>query len=268
MKNNNRFKHRGPKPVKPRSDIKGDRQLWDTPIDKLGLSEKTSDLLSSNNIATFYDLMSRTEREMFKIQTFSKKHLFELKDKMSVAGIEFYVLKTAPEAAQPQGNRQSQLRRDDQHQKQQTQDRKSSAQDKQQPKKNVLLPVERWRKVNKNGKWGFNNGLATVIQPEYDEVFLFKEGLACVEKDEKFGFIDSSGEVVIPLEYDCAMSFSEGLASVQMGEKCGYIDTANNIVIPCRYDAATPFEKGQAKVKEFGTWYSINKQGEKVAAEF
>lgn len=60
------------------------------------------------------------------------------------------------------------------------------------------------------------------------------------------------------------MSFSEGLASVQIGDKCGYIDKQNVLVIPCVYDACTQFENGRAKVKQDGSWGTIDKEGKTV----
>lgn len=62
-------------------------------------------------------------------------------------------------------------------------------------------------------KWGFAGTL--VIPFEYDDAGDFSEGLACVKKDDKWGFIDTSGTLVIPCEYDAAGDFSEGLASVK-----------------------------------------------------
>ena len=87
------------------------------------------------------------------------------------------------------------------------------------------------------------------------------EGVAAVENEEKCGYIDPTGEVVIPLMYETAMSFSEGLASVVSGGKCGYINKQNEVVIPFVYDAATPFEGGEAKVKKDGRWGTLFPDG-------
>ena len=75
-----------------------------------------------------------------------------------------------------------------------------------------------------------------------------------MEKNDKFGFIDRQGEVVIPIEYDCAMSFSEGYACVFKGEHCGYIDKENNLVINYQFDAGTPVIEGSSRVKKLGKW--------------
>ncbi len=110
-------------------------------------------------------------------------------------------------------------------------------------------------KFYKHGKWGYKNEAGkVVIEPTYTEAFNFKEGLACVELNERCGFINKQGEVVIPIEYDTACSFSEGLASVTKDDKCGYIDKDGNIVFDFIYQAATSFENNIALVKKDGKW--------------
>ncbi len=123
------------------------------------------------------------------------------------------------------------------------------------------LPVEQWKKIQRGNKWGFYDGMKTVIQPSYDEIFMFKEGLACVEKNEKCGFIDAEDNMVIPCIYETAFSFSEGLAVVVVGGKCGYIDKENKFVFKCEYEAATPFDNGVARIKKSGKWGFLNRDG-------
>ncbi len=119
---------------------------------------------------------------------------------------------------------------------------------------------DKYVKINKNGLWGFRdrNSKDMAVPAVYDEVFSFKEELCCVQKDEKFGFINRQGEEVIPLVYDCATSFSEGLACVYKGENCGYIDKENNVVIDFKFDAGTPVIGGECRVKKNGKWGELH----------
>ena len=58
-----------------------------------------------------------------------------------------------------------------------------------------------------------------VIAPQYEQVRQFaKNGLAAAKKDGKWGYIDTTGAVVIPFQYNYAFSFSEGKALVSLGE--------------------------------------------------
>ncbi len=47
----------------------------------------------------------------------------------------------------------------------------------------------------------------------YSMIRPFHEGLAAVQKDNKWGFIDTSGKLVVPTKYPLVGDFSEGLAS-------------------------------------------------------
>jgi hypothetical protein len=54
-----------------------------------------------------------------------------------------------------------------------------------------------------------------VISPQFDQADDFSEGLARVQKDNKWGYIDKTGKFVIPPKFDEASSFSQGWALVR-----------------------------------------------------
>jgi hypothetical protein len=84
----------------------------------------------------------------------------------------------------------------------------------------------------------------------------FSEGLAAVRAaNRKLGYIDKTGEVVIPPQFLYARPFSEGLAAVANDEFAfGYIDTHGKVVIPLMYQNVYPgnFSEGIARVKAAG----------------
>ena len=57
------------------------------------------------------------------------------------------------------------------------------------------------------------------------------EGLARVEMNGKWGYIDREGNVVIPFKYDGAEDFSEGLAEVLLKNKYSFIDKKGKEII-------------------------------------
>ena len=61
---------------------------------------------------------------------------------------------------------------------------------------------------------------------------------------QKYGFINLTGDVVIPCIYQEVLDFYRGLAAVQHVEtkKWGYINEKNEVIIPFAYDKATNFE--------------------------
>ena len=133
-------------------------------------------------------------------------------------------------------------------------------------KKSGPLSESDWTKYTRNGRWGYVDSSTNQIkiQPIYDEIFQFREGLACAEKNQMFGYIDVSNNAVIPFEYELGMSFKDGLACVTKNGKTGFIDRTGNVVIDFRFDAAMSFEDGVARVKEAGQWADIDKEGKTV----
>ena len=71
----------------------------------------------------------------------------------------------------------------------------------------------------------------------------FSDGFARVLKDGKYGYIDKTGQEVIPCQYSRAGSFSEGLAAVYNAADgyWGYIDKSGSITIPFQYESAERF---------------------------
>ena len=125
----------------------------------------------------------------------------------------------------------------------------------------------------------------SIIPLDYEitEVWAFYEGLASVKvktgDDEKWGFIDPDGKMIIQPTISYTHRFSEGLAWISEDKKRGFIDKTGKIVIEPQYDNAWDFSEGLAPVNigggvagggyyEGGEWFYINKDGEKVLGPF
>jgi len=72
-----------------------------------------------------------------------------------------------------------------------------------------------------------------------------------VKVDNKCGYINQQGKIIVPPRFDFCNVFSEGLAGVSIEEKYGYIDESGKIVIPLRFDSFFPesFSEGIAPIK-------------------
>jgi hypothetical protein len=141
----------------------------------------------------------------------------------------------------------------------------------------------------RDGKYGYRDASTgnVIIEPQWDDVAPFSEGVACValfnaggsryidEKGRvvippnnfsgrdfhnglavatkygstKRGYIDHSGQFVIEPKFSEADYFSEGLAHVQMDGYHGFIDTAGKVVIPLNFKNAGRFSEGLAAFK-------------------
>lgn len=102
-----------------------------------------------------------------------------------------------------------------------------------------------------------SDGFAQVGE-EFDDAKPFLDLYAAVEKDGKWGFVDTDGTLVIDYQFEDAKSFGQHLATVKQDGKWGYIDRKGTIVIPCIYEDANSFQDGHAFVKTEAGWVEIS----------
>ena len=74
----------------------------------------------------------------------------------------------------------------------------------------------KWVYIDKTGKIAIDVPLADVEGSE--ECENFSEGLACVAVDEKIGYMDRTGKIVIKPQFDVVTPFSNGIAPVAIGK--------------------------------------------------
>ncbi len=119
--------------------------------------------------------------------------------------------------------------------------------------------------VNLNNKWGYINKRGKiVIDPEYDFAAEFHNGLGRVMRNGLYGFVNSKGKLVIDCIYEDANDFSEGLCAVLQDESYGYIDKKGQVAIPFNYHRAGMFMNGLARVSLYCKDGFVDKKGEEV----
>ena len=99
-----------------------------------------------------------------------------------------------------------------------------------------------------SGKFGaINRKAQTVIAFIYNDIWTkCQEGLLGVSQYGKWGFVNTSGENVIPMEYLSVSAFTNGKAAAKTANGWGMIDSLNNTIIPFEWeDLLLPTEEKQ-----------------------
>jgi len=90
-----------------------------------------------------------------------------------------------------------------------------------------------------------------VIPLVYESVRAFSEGLAAVEKEGKWGYVNRAGNMVIPPKFDTPGSFANGLASAKLGDRTGFIDKSGKFAFSLAFDYAPGFLQGDEESNLF-----------------
>jgi hypothetical protein len=116
---------------------------------------------------------------------------------------------------------------------------------------------EKWGAIDQNGNWK--------IKPVYLGMKEFFNNVALAKSETRWDYVNAEGIVISQNKaYVCQHNFSEGLARVQENKKWGFIDGSGNYVIEPRFDAARDFSEGLAAVETNSKWGYINTSGESV----
>ncbi len=108
-----------------------------------------------------------------------------------------------------------------------------------------------------------NGNILLEPQTDLDILYYPSYGVSLAKKDDRYGYINSSGDLIIPFNYKKAYPFSEnGLAFViNDSDLGGYIDKNGEYVIPPTYDTGSRFQFGFAAVSRAGKYKFIHENG-------
>lgn len=100
---------------------------------------------------------------------------------------------------------------------------------------------------------GYISSEGKILPPIYTSAYDFKNGVSAVAQvKNKFGVIDKSGKWIVQPEYNFISGFNSGLSPFQKNEneKYGYMNLKGEIVIEPKYDSAGWFYEERALVCE------------------
>jgi hypothetical protein len=121
--------------------------------------------------------------------------------------------------------------------------------------------------VNVLGRWGYiTSSNKMIVNPKYRKAGEFVENLAQVKDTKGWGFINKTGSEIIPLKYSYVSDFKNGiaLAGPLVNYATQFITKEGKVLFDSTYQQAMQFEDGIARVKKYGKWGLINKDGANV----
>jgi hypothetical protein len=128
---------------------------------------------------------------------------------------------------------------------------------------NDLFPA---KKNNKSGYIDISGNVVIDFQFDFFGSRIFSEGIAAVSINNKVGYINNKGDFIIEPKFDSALDFSEGMAVASFDNKYGFIDKLGNWIIKPVFYRADNFKNGLAFVMDSVTSKGIfiNKEGNSV----
>lgn len=91
--------------------------------------------------------------------------------------------------------------------------------------------------VPEDGAWGYiDTSGSVVIDPQFRRAFNFSDGLALVETDSGFGYIRHDGSYAIEPQFEEAWHFSDDVAPVQTEGEWGFVNKNGGAVVDREFD--------------------------------
>lgn len=107
---------------------------------------------------------------------------------------------------------------------------------------------------------------ARTLDAAYSAFGDFGDGLAAVQQDGKWGFINREGALVIPAQFQETNGFAEGKAAVRLDGYWGVIDTTGKLTVQPRYQDAHRYFNGILPVSKNGSdFIGLDHHGREVA---
>lgn len=121
-------------------------------------------------------------------------------------------------------------------------------------------------KTEKDKCIAFDTDGTKITKKLYDYISTFHEGVAIVEQNKKYGFIDKEGNEIVPLIYDRVDQFKDGFAIVTLNNdnqyEKGIIDKKGNVVIPIKLKSVTNINENRFIGEGYNNYiYIYNEKG-------
>lgn len=269
-------------------------------IDFLKLGDEVAQKLTGAGISTVMDVVVREEKDFYRIYSFDKKNLGELKSALNNRRLRLKppaekaseqrsdkeksdkpvredMQKTFPKGKEGQ-NRFNRDQREKNFKEQREQgdrpnnreQKRDFREDRNRDFRDKNRNVEQKNnKLKKNSAIWNADGISEKRTKEEREAKRPKrprtehpsDKYIKINKNNKWGFATRDGREVIKPEYDDVFTFKDELCCVESEDAFGFIDREGKVVIPLIYECASSFSEGYACVFKGGVCGYIDKEG-------
>ena len=113
-----------------------------------------------------------------------------------------------------------------------------------------------------NDKFGFKDQRGRIIiANRYEDVRPFYERMAAIKINNKWGFINLDEQLIVQPRYDSVGSFSKKSCIVNKGGLLGVVNMKGIEIIPTNYDKIDHLSNGRFKVRKDNKWGILNENG-------
>ena len=121
------------------------------------------------------------------------------------------------------------------------------------------LSNETYYPFRAGNKWGFiDEKSKVVIEPKYDWVEQYSEGLALVGKNEMAGYINKRGKENVAIKYTDGATFTGGHAWIELDGKYGLVNSHGSLVLNAVYENIGNFSESRIYVQKDGKYGFYN----------
>ncbi len=132
-------------------------------------------------------------------------------------------------------------------------------------KRPIFKHAEGWQLAIFNQRLGVQNAAGIWrVRPEYRDIRAFPSGVLLVQRDKTWTLITAENEPGNRSTFDEVGHVSENRCWVRTGDRYGFLDDTGQMVIPQQYDMARKMKNGMAAVRKNKLWGFIDPQGKEL----
>lgn len=252
---NKRFKHK--RPQRDNYQPPYSEEILSESVEVLSLREETLNLLVKANVTTLKEVLKREEKDFYRISTFNKKNLIDVKKALQARKLELKPTTEKPQVDDTE-SKDNKATANNVAANANNPNRKQPNARNPQNARNTSSSSRNAENSNRNSskdKYGVveSPSFASIVPEKPPRVVVVPEKdipdiYVKINKGGKWGFKDRTGKQTVAPIYDEVFNYKEDICCVEKDELFGFINREGEEIVPIVYTCATSFSEGYACV--------------------